>query len=200
MSATSTPYGLEPTVLAGGSPSGVIRSILLTANVATGFFNGDVVNVGAGVATPVTATPSTTRNASTPTGIFVGCTYFDTNKQFITANFFPANGFTSFNANGPINLMIMDHPDVQFKVQANGSVAYTAIGKNASLTNFSNGSTVTGNSRVQLDAASIATTNTLGVRIIDIAPVLGNAAGDAFTDVICMWNQNVHAYRNILGV
>lgn len=200
MSATSTPYGLEPTVLAGGSPNGVIRSILLTANVATGFFNGDVVNVGAGVATPVTATPSTTRNSNTPTGIFVGCTYFDTNRQFITANFFPANGFTSFNANGPINLLIMDHPDVQFKVQANGSVAYTAIGKNASLTNFSNGSTTTGNSRVQLDAASIATTNTLGVRIIDIAPVLGNAAGDAFTDVICMWNQNVHAYRNILGV
>jgi hypothetical protein len=200
MSATSTPYGLEPTVLAGGSPSGVIRSILLTANVATGFFNGDVVNVGAGVATPVTTTPSTTRNSSTPTGIFVGCTYFDTNKQFVTANFFPANGFTSFNANGPINLMIVDNPDVQFKVQANGSVAYTAIGKNASLANFSNGSITTGNSRVQLDAASIATTNTLGVRIIDIAPVLGNAAGDAFTDVICVWNQNVHAYRNILGV
>jgi hypothetical protein len=200
MSATSTPYGLEPTVLAGGIPNGVIRSILLTANVATGFFNGDVVNVGAGVATPVTATPSTTRNSNTPTGIFVGCTYFDTNRQFITANFFPANGFTSFNANGPINLMIVDHPDVQFKVQANGSVAYTAIGKNASLANFSNGSTITGNSRVQLDAASIATTNTLGVRIIDIAPVIGNAAGDAFTDVICVWNQNVHAYRNILGV
>jgi len=200
MSATSTPYGLEPTVLAGGSPNGVIRSILLTANVATGFFNGDIVNVGAGVATPVTATPTTTRNSNTPTGIFVGCTYFDTNKQFVTANYFPANGYTSFNANGPINILIMDHPDLQFKIQASGSVAYTSIGKNAALTNFSAGSTSTGNSRVQLDAASVAVTNTLGVKIIDIAPIVGNAAGDSFTDVICMFNQNVHSYRNILGV
>jgi hypothetical protein len=200
MSATSTPYGLEPTVLAGGSPNGVIRSILLTANVATGFFNGDIINVGAGVATPVTATPTTTRNSNTPTGIFVGCTYFDTNKQFVTANYFPANGYTSFNANGPINILIMDHPDLQFKIQASGSVAYTAIGKNAALTNFSNGSTATGNSRVQLDHSSVAVTNTLGVKIIDIAPIIGNAAGDSFTDVICMFNQNVHSYRNILGV
>ena len=200
MSATSTPYGLEPTVLAGGSPNGVIRSILLTANVATGFFNGDIINVGAGVATPVTATPTTTRNSNTPTGIFVGCTYFDTNKQVVTANYFPANGYTSFNANGPINILIMDHPDLQFKIQASGSVAYTAIGKNAALTNFSNGSTATGNSRVQLDHSSVAVTNTLGVKIIDIAPIIGNAAGDSFTDVICMFNQNVHSYRNILGV
>lgn len=200
MSAISTPYGLDPVFLAGGSPQGVIRSFLLTANSATGFFNGDVVNVGAGVITPVTATPTTTRNANTPTGIFMGCTYFDTNRQFVNANYLPANGFTSFSAFGPITILVVDNPDVQFKVQANGSVAYTAIGKNAALTNFSNGNVISGNSRVQLDAASVATTNTLGVRILDINPVVGNAAGDAFTEVICMWNQNVHAYRNILGV
>lgn len=200
MSATSTPYGLEPVFLSGGSPQGVLRSFLLTANSTTGFFNGDLVNVGAGVITPLTATPTTTRNANTPTGIFMGCTYFDTNRQFVTANYFPANGYTSFNSFGPITILVADNPDVQFKVQANGSVAYTAIGKNAALTNFSNGSTVSGNSRVQLDQASIATTNTLGIRIIDISPAVGNAAGDAFTEVICMFNQNVHAYRNILGV
>jgi hypothetical protein len=59
---------------------------------------------------------------------------------------------------------------------------------------------VTGNSKVQLDHSSVAVTNTLAVKIIDIAPIVGNAAGDAFTDVICMFNQNVHSYRNILGV
>lgn len=200
MSATSTPYGLEPTVLVGGSPQGVLRAITLTANVATGFFNGDIVNVGAGVATPVTATPTTTRNSNTPTGIFVGCSYFNDQKQLVNAQYFPANGYTSFNANGPITLFIVDNPDVQFRIQASGSVAYTDIGKNAALTNFSAGSTVTGNSKVQLNHSTIATTNTLGVKIIDIAPIVGNAAGDAFTDVICIFNQNVHSYRNILGV
>lgn len=200
MSATSTPYGLDPAFLAGGSPQGVLRAITLTANVATGFFNGDLVNVGAGVATPVTATPTTTRNSNSPTGIFVFCSYFDSNKQFQNAQFFPANGHTSFSAYGPITLYINDNPDVQFKIQASGPVAYTDIGKNAALTNFSAGSTVTGNSKVQLSHSSIATTNTLGVKIIDIAPLIGNAAGDAFTDVICVFNQNVHSYRNILGV
>ena len=200
MSATSTPYGLDPAFLVGGSPQGVLRAITLTANVATGFFSGDLVNVGAGVATPVTATPTTTRNSNSPTGIFVFCSYFDSNKQFQNAQFFPANGHTSFSGNGPITLYINDNPDVQFKIQASGPVAYTDIGKNAALTNFSAGSTVTGNSKVQLSHSSIATTNTLGVKIIDIAPLIGNAAGDAFTDVICVFNQNVHSYRNILGV
>lgn len=200
MSAISSPYGLEPVFLAGGSPQGALRSFVLTANSTTGFFNGDIVNVGAGVITPVTATPTTTRNANTPTGIFMGCSYFDGSRQFQNANFLPANAFTNFSANGPILIFVVDNPDVQFKIQANGTVAYTDIGKNAALTNFSNGNTLNGTSRVQLDRTTIATTNTLGVRIIDIAPTVGNAAGDAFTEVICIWNQNVHAYRNILGV
>lgn len=200
MSATSTPYGLKPQVQSGGDPLGLARAILLKSNSSTGFFFGDIVNVGAGVATPITATPTTTRNGNSPTGIFVGCSYYNTLGQLQNAQFLPANGYTSYSAYGDITLFIIDNPDVIFQIQASGSVAYTAIGKKAALTNFSAGSTVTGNSKVQLDASSVNTSNTLAVTILDIAPLLGNAAGDTYTDVICMWNQNVHPYRNILGV
>lgn len=200
MSATSAPYGLKPATLIGGSPLGAYRTFPLIANTATGFFFGDIVNIGAGVATPVGATPTTTRNGNSPTGIFAGCSYTDQNGVFQSAPFLPANAFNTFGSFGPITLFIIDNPDVEFHIQASGPVANTDIGKNAALTNFGQGSTVTGNSRVQLNHSTIATTDTLGVKIIAIAPILGNAAGDAFTDVICRWNQNVHTYRNILGV
>lgn len=200
MSATSAPYGLKPLTLVGGSPKGAYRTFPLIANTATGFFFGDIVNIGAGAATPVGATPTTTRNSNSPTGIFVGCSYTDTNGVFQNAQYLPANAYNTFNAFGPITLMIVDDPDVEFQIQASGAVANTDVGKNAALTNFGAGSTVTGNSKVQLDQSTIATSNTLGVKIVGIATNIGNAAGDAFTDVICRWNQNVHTYRNILGV
>jgi len=200
MAATSAPYGLKPIILAGGSPRGQASAFRLIANTATAFFNGDIVNIGAGVATPVGATPTTTRNGNSPTGIFVGCEYTDANGQLQEAQYFPAAGYTAYQAYGPITLFVIDDPDIRFQIQADGAVENTDIGKNAALTNFGAGSTTTGNSKVQLDQSTIDTTNTLGVRIVGISPLVGNAAGDAYTDVICIWNQNVHTYRNILGV
>lgn len=201
MPTTSAPYGLIPIQLVGGGTSTAgVRQYKLLSNSSTGFFYGDIVNIGAGVATPVTATPTTTRNGNTPWGIFVGCSYYDTNGQPRYSQYLPANGYTTYNSYGDILLSVMDDPNMVMQVQASGSVANTDIGKNAALTNFSAGSTTTGNSKVQLDQSSINTTNTLGVKIIAIAPGPNNAAGDTYTDVWVRWNQNVHAYNNILGV
>lgn len=199
MSATAAPYGLRPWNLDGSAYKSEIQEIILTANSATGFFKGDIVNVGAGVITPIAATPTTTRNGNTPWGIFVGAKWYDANRYNET-NFFPANGYTSYSGYGTITLMVLTNPDIMFRIQANGSVAATAVGKNAALTFGTAGSTVTGNSGVALDSATVATTNTLAVRIKAITPIDSNAAGDAYTDCLCIWNQNVHADRNILGV
>jgi hypothetical protein len=198
MSATAAPYGLKPIYDVGGSVKGQVTMVTLGANTATGFFNGDIVNVGVGVATPVAATPTTTRNGNTPWGIFIGANWTDQNGRPQYTQYFPANGYTSYSAYGAITLEVVTDPDVRMMVQANGSIAYTAVGLNAPLTGFG-GSTVTGNSTVSLAASSAATTNTLAVKIIDIAPGPDNAAGDAYTDVIVIWNQNVHAFKNILG-
>ena len=201
MPTTSAPYGLLPIQLTGGGQATAgIRQYKLLSNSSTGFFYGDIVNIGAGVATPVTATPTTTRNGNTPWGIFVGVNYYDTNGQPRWSQYLPANGYTTYSSYGDILLSVMDDPNAVMQVQASGSVANTDIGKNAALTNFSAGSTTTGNSKVQLDQSSINTTNTLGVKIIAIAPGPNNAAGDTYTDVWVRWNQNVHAYNNILGV
>lgn len=199
MSSTAAYNGLQVTLDAGGSVHGQLTTYPLTSNSATGFFNGDLVHMAAGVLTPITATPTTTQNANTPWGIFVGAEWTDASGNPQYTQYFPAGGYTAYSAYGPINFKIATDPDVRFTVQANGTLDNTAVGLNAQLGNFSAGSTTTGNSGVNLVYNSPATTNTFGVKIIAIAPGPDNAAGDAYTKVICTWNQNVHALRNILG-
>lgn len=199
MSATLAPYGLRAWNLAGGAYKSETQYITLTANSATGFFTGDIVNVGAGVITPIAATPTTTRNGNTPWGIVKGVTYFDANGYRETGHL-PANGYTSFSAYGQIRIQVEIHPDIVFRIQANGSVAATAVGKNAALTFGTAGSTTTGNSGVALDSATVAVTATLAVRIKAITPLDSNAAGDAYTDCLCVWNAGVHADKNATGV
>ena len=202
MSASATYRGLVPRDLSGGAYMGAIRQYRLTANTATGIFTGDIVNVGAVVLTPVAATPTTTRNGNTPQGIVVGVTYYD-GTNIRKEPFLPANGYTSFSAYGPIIIEVIPNPDITFMIQANGSVAATAVGKNAALA-FGTGSSSTGLSVTRLDQATIATTNTLAVRIVAIPDqdIDGgtNAAGDTYTWVLAQWNAGVHADRNATGV
>ncbi len=199
MATVAAYYGLEPVYDAGGSVTGQITSYPLTANVATGFFNGDLVHMAIGALTPITATPTTSQAATTPWGIFVGAQWINASGQPQYTNYFPADGYTSYSAYGTITLMVCTDPDIRFKVRADGPITQARIGLNVQLGNFSAGSTATGQSAVNAVASSVATTNTFGVKIIDIAPGPNNAAGDAYTDIICVWNQNVHAFRNILG-
>jgi len=203
MSATAMYRGLVPNRLSGGAYQGRLQEFILTANSATGFFKNDIVNVGAGVITPITATPTTTRNGNTPQGIVTGVAYYNQYGP-VSAMYLPANGYTSFSTYGPITISVLVDPELTFFIQANGSVAATAVGKNAALAGFSSGSTFTGNSAVRLDSATVATTNTLAVRILEIpaqdADGGANAAGDAFTWVRCQWNQGVHADTNATGV
>lgn len=198
MSSTAGPYGLVPFDLVGGAPLGTARAYTLSSNSATGYFAGDIVNMAAGVLTPIAATPTTTRNGNTPVGIFIGCEYTPAGGGLpVSGQYLPANAITGGATN--VIAYVIDNPDVRFKIQADGSVAYTDIGKNAALSFTTVGSTFTGNSGVALDQSTIDTTNTLAVRIVDIAPGPGNAAGDAYTDVICVFNAGVHEYRNPTG-
>lgn len=205
MSATASPYGLRYWgKINGKDTGGTIREIPFTTNSSTGVFNGDIMNMASGVVTPLTATPTTTLGTTTPWGVCVGVRYTDpVLKQTQFAQYLPAGAITAGYTN--VFIRVIDDPDAVWVIQADGSVAATKIGLNAPLTGFSAGSTTTGNSAVKILSASIATSNTLGLKIIDLvnesSQAGGNASqpGDAFTDCLCIWNQNVHAYRNILG-
>lgn len=199
MSATATPYGMKPIKLIGSQPfAGAIRELPMTTNSATAIFTGDMVNINSGTAKAVTATPTTTWGATTtPIGVCVGVRYTDaTSKQEVHAQYFPANGITSGHTN--VFIKVCDDPDALFLIQASGSVAATALGGNAAVA-FTAGSTTTGNSKLALDAATVALTATLALRIVGFATTPGSTVGDAYTDCIVKFNQGVHAYQNATG-
>ncbi len=203
MAAVSSPYGLRPLQnITPAYQTGGWREFPMTTNSANGLYYGDLVNITAGQPSRITATPTTTLGTATPVGVFIGCSYIDPAlKQQQFANFLPPNAVTNGYTN--IIIRVIDDPDALFVVQADGVVTRAAgLGRNAPLANLSGGSSftaATGNSRVQLSAAGLATTNTLAVRIVDFVESTTSTAGDAFTDVIVKFNQGVHAYQQATG-
>lgn len=200
MSATSAPYGLElAESAAGSSPLGISRWYPLTTDNVTGIFRGDPVRMASGVIIASAATPTTTISSSTPFGIFQGCSYDDPVQGHVESPYLPASSVTGKAYTNIFVNIVPTTPLTIMKVQADATVAATAVGKNAALVNFGAGSTVTGRSKIQLGASTIATTATLAVRVLGISPVVGNAAGDAFTDVLVAWNFAVPAAQISTG-
>ena len=194
MATTAAPYGLRPINLIGGQSftGGTIRKYYMTTNSATGIFFGDVVSIADGQPSALTATPTT--SSVGVVGVCVGVQYTDpTLKYSQWAQFLPANAVNSGYTN--IYVSVIDDPDQLYQVQADGIVTRAEIGNNSALGNFSNGSTVSGNSKVNISATT-ANTSTLAVRIVDLvdgAPTF-STPGDAFTDCIVKFNFGVHSY------
>lgn len=202
MAATAAPYGLKVVGFLQGRQVGVRRAFVISANNSAAIFNGDAVTINGGAVSALTSSPTTTRNNQTPIGVFVGCEYIDPVAGLREQQYLPANavnaGYTK------IRVFVEDYHDAIYQIQATGTVALSSIGKNAALNFGTAGSTVTGNSGMALDQSTIATTATLAFRIIDLVNSTSSSGaisqpGDAFTDVLVVWNQGVHAYENSTG-
>ena len=84
------------------------------------------------------------------------------------------------------------------KMQGDASLAQTALGNNAAVVQTA-GSTSIGRSKNAVDSSTIATTNTLPVKIIEFVEGPDSAVGDSFTDVIVVFNAG-HQLTNTTGV
>jgi len=199
MATVQAPYGLRPINLIGGQSftGGTIRKYTMTTNSATGIFFGDVVKIADGQPSALTATPTTSTKGVV--GVAVGVSYTDPTLKYTQfSQYLPANAVNSGYTN--ILISVIDDPDQLYQVQADGVVTRAEIGNNSALGNFSNGSTTTGNSKVNVSATS-ANTSTLAVRIVDLvdgAPTF-STPGDAFTDCIVKFNFGVHSYYQADG-
>lgn len=199
MATVQAPYGLRPINLIGGQSftGGTIRKYAMTVNSATGIFFGDVVKIADGEPSALTATPTTSTKGVV--GVAVGVTYTDPTLKYTQfAQYLPANAVNAGYTN--ILISVIDDPDQLYQVQADGPVTRAEIGNNSALGNFSNGSTVSGNSKVNISATT-ANTSTLAVRIVDLvdgAPTF-STPGDLFTDCIVKFNFGVHSYYQADG-
>jgi len=204
MSSVAGPYGLRAVKLLGDLPfSSGMHTYPLTVNQTKGYFFGDPVGLIGGQPVPIAATPTSTLSANSPIGIFYGAEYIDPIRGFVNSQFLPANVISGGATK--VKLKIMDSPQLVMQIQANGSIPATAIGLNAGLVGpFAAGNIATGDSVVALDSSSIApgTAATLALRIYDFvynatpSPGAGSVPGDAFTDVLVVWNFGVHRFQN----
>ena len=94
---------------------------------------------------------------------------------------------------------VVDDPKLVFKMQGDGSIAQTGLGNNVSAISTA-GSTSIGRSKNALDASSIATTNSLPLRILEFVDGPTSTVGDSYTDCLVTYLPLSHAYETKLGV
>lgn len=203
MSVASTPYGFKPLNILGGQPmSHGVRQYAIPSAYATSIFFGDPVLLTLTGATRgqvqrfnETVAQGTVSATATPVGVFMGCQYTDPTFGKVFRQYWP--GGTVVAAADAV-AFVCDDPDALFQVQADGVIAQTRIGCNASIIQTVVGNPVTGNSGLCLQASSVANTATLPLRIVDYVNAPGSSLGDAFTDVIVRFNT--HFNRSTTGV
>ena len=195
MATSATPNGAEPvnTLSASGSYSGKVRHIKIASGYATAIFYGDFVKlVAAGTLEKAAVTTSVVAGT---VGIFVGCSYTDPSTSQMTFN----QQFPASTAASDIMAYVVDDPKLVFKMQGDEAIAQTGLGNNISAVNTA-GSTSIGRSKNALDGGSIATTNTLPLRVLEFVEGPNSTVGDAFTDCLVTYLPLSHAYETKLGV
>tara|TARA_B100001250_G_scaffold17917_1_gene15602 strand:+ start:1005 stop:1592 length:588 start_codon:yes stop_codon:yes gene_type:complete len=195
MATSATPNGAEPvnTLSASGSYSGKVRHIKIASGYATAIFYGDFVKlVAAGTAEKAAVTTSVVAGT---VGIFVGCSYTDPSTSQLTFN----QQFPASTAASDIMAYVVDDPKLVFKMQGDEAIAQTGLGNNISAVSTA-GSTAIGRSKNALDGGSIATTNTLPLRVLEFVEGPNSTVGDAFTDCLVTYLPLSHAYETKLGV
>jgi hypothetical protein len=89
-------------------------------------------------------------------------------------------------------LMVADDPNLLFECQEDavgGALASTSVGLNANLI-VGAGSTTTGQSGMQLDTSTVATTATLELKVIEFVQRPDNEVGNALAKVIVKLNNH----------
>ena len=192
MATTATPYGARPvgTLSASGSFTGKTMQIKIASAYGTAIFHGDFVKlVTAGTIELDTGTTSVTT-----VGIFLGCKYTDPNTNQMTFNqYWPA----STAASDAVAYVLTD-PQALFQMQGDGTLAQTALGANFGLVQTA-GSTSIGKSKNAADVSTVATTNTLPLKLVEFVDSTTSAVGDTYTDAVYKVNVG-HQFDNTTGI
>jgi hypothetical protein len=191
MSATSAPFGLRPAF----HPSGLDRAQALAGGIVSGYSNNilkgqaiiystSALSTGGstnGTITIATAPASGSATSYPMTGAFDGVEWTDTTGRRRVSNYWPAN--TAYIAGSCVAYFYNDS-NIVYEIQADGSMAQTSIGNEYLLTNTTAGSTTTGLSQTTLGSATAVGNGVQGqLRVVDLAPYVDNAWGDAYTIV-----------------
>lgn len=173
MSSTLAPFGFRPAY----HPSGLDRAkkYTIAAAYGTSIYKGTPVILNTN-GTIVIGTA-----AADLLGIFAGVEYIDALGKPTLSNYWPAG--QTLQANSVPVAWVYDDPAIIYEVQADGSIAQTAIGDQADVSNVGNGSTQTGLSAATLSAVLAGAGVQAQFRIVGFGQYVDNAPGDTYTIV-----------------
>lgn len=171
MSAASAPFGFRPAYHSTGIDRDTKYAI--AAAYGTAMYEGQPCILD----TNGTVTVGTA--AADLLGVFMGCEYIDATGKPNVSTFWPAA--QTVQSGSVPTAWVTDDPNTVFEVQADGSIAQTAIGAQSDVSNV--GSNLNGRSQATLSASVAAGGAQAQFRIIGFGQQLDNAPGDAFTIV-----------------
>lgn len=174
MSSTSAPFGLRPAF----HPSGLDRAQALAGGIASGYSSNILKGQPVKYVTAGTIQPAAAGDAFV--GAFAGVEWTDTTGRRHVSNYWPAS--TAYQTGSCVAYFYADQ-NIVYEIQTDGSVAQTAIGDEADLSNTTDGSTATGLSAATLSATLVGSGNSAQCRILDIAPYVDNNWGDNYVIV-----------------
>ena len=199
MANANIPRGLQPYSYAWGAPwGGAVRTYAVPSGNATALFLGDPVKLitnssdGNGIQNVVIGTAA---GGAYSLGAFMGIS----NNAGLTTIPVLQNQTPYLPASTAAYVYVTDDPFLLYWAQEDsvgGAMVSGASGRNVDLIAGS-GSTVTSQSGWQLDSSTLATTNTLQMRIIQAYQSVDNAIG-----VNAKWlvKFNLHSMLNLTGV
>jgi hypothetical protein len=174
MSAISAPFGLRPVF----HPSGVIRPRALAGGINSGYGSTILSNQPVLLSTSGLLNPVTANNVDF-VGVFAGVEYTTAGgTRRVVDNKWIAS--TTYDT-GSLIAYFYDDPAIVYEIQADGSVAQTALGDQVNVSNFANGSTLTGLSQATAGATPVGSGSQGQLRVIDKGLGIDNDWGDAFT-------------------
>ena len=182
MSTSATPHGAVPVgSLVSCAYNAKVTHYKIKNAYGTSIFFGDFVKWGDDNPN-TTIQKDTGTTACTPIGVFLGCAYTDpTTGQFTPNQYFPAS-----IAADDIVAYVSSDPYLIMQMQCDGAADQDDLGKNCAVVQTA-GSTSIGRSKNAVDISTVATTNTLPLKIIDFVDGPDSAVGDAYTDVLVMF-------------
>ena len=173
---TAAPFGMRPVF----HPTGLDRAHRYLNAIPTGYasniFKYQPVALNSSGQIVVTAL-----SAADYIGVFAGVMFID---AFGKPNFVNNWVASTTLGTGDLWAFVWDDPGIVYEVQANGSIAQTAIGDQANFAaSMLTGSTLTGLSTGAIDSTLVGAGVQGMVKIVDLQPRPDNTFGDAFTIV-----------------
>lgn len=173
MANSNGAFGLRPIAKMGqnANSTGATEYRIASSNTNAIYQGSPVIPLAAGVIDIVGAAAGGTVGLL---GVFWGCEYVSSvTGEKVFANYWPGSGADS---NHPVKAFVYDDPAQLFVISTSNVVAAAnteaeiraAVFANANFATAASGSTVSGISSASLDLNTIATTNTLNLRIMGV--------------------------------